>query len=82
MFYSGTDSVNRVKLVQAQDDEALRHVISNGIQPEMPGAWQLTEHEVVSVAAYVRSLGVVAAEQLPEDAARASTRPKVAPCAT
>lgn len=63
-------SLNRPKLKHAPDDTALREVISGGIQPEMPGAWQLHPNEVVSVAAYVRSLGAVAPESLPGDAAR------------
>ena len=63
-------SLNRPKLLQAPDDEALRGVISKGIPPEMPGAWQLNDHEVASVAAYVRSLGAVPPEHLPGDAAR------------
>lgn len=66
-------SLNRPKLIKAPDDEALRGVISNGIQPEMPGAWQLNEHEVANVAAYVRSLGAVLPEQLPGDAARGAS---------
>ena len=66
-------SLNRPKLLRAPDDDALRGVISNGIPPEMPGAWQLTEHEVANVAAYVRSLGAVAPEQLPGDASRGSS---------
>ena len=63
-------SLNRPKLLQAPDDEDLRGVISKGIPPEMPGAWQLNDHEVASVAAYVRSLGAVPPEHLPGDAAR------------
>lgn len=63
-------SLNRPKLINAPDEEALRGVISNGIQPEMSGAWQLNEHEVASVAAYVRSLSAVPPEQLPGDATR------------
>jgi putative heme-binding domain-containing protein len=62
--------LNRPKLGKAPDDEALWAVISNGIEPEMPGAWQLNEHEVHSVAAYVRSLGALPPEALPGDAAR------------
>jgi len=62
-------ALTRPKLNKAPDDEALRSVISEGIAPEMPGAWQLHPHEVVSVAAYVRSLGSVPAEHLPGDAA-------------
>src|SRR5260370_512649 len=46
-------ALNRPKLNKAPDDEALRRVISDGIEPEMPGAWQLHPREVVSVAAYV-----------------------------
>jgi putative heme-binding domain-containing protein len=45
-------------------------VISNGIEPEMPGAWQLNVHEVYSVAQYVRSLGAMPPEVLPGDPAR------------
>jgi cytochrome c oxidase cbb3-type subunit 3 len=63
-------SLNRPTLNKAPDDAALRKVISDGIQPEMPGAWQLHPHEVASVAAYVRSLGTVPVEPLPGDPAR------------
>jgi cytochrome c oxidase cbb3-type subunit III len=60
-------SLRKPKLRQAPDDEALRKVIADGLPPEMPGAWQLSVREVASVAAYVRSLGKVAAEKLPGD---------------
>jgi cytochrome c oxidase cbb3-type subunit III len=63
-------SLNRPKLAKAPDDEALWKVISTGIEPEMPGAWQLNPHEVYSVAAYVRSLGAIPPEVLPGDPAR------------
>ncbi|HEY1339727.1 MAG TPA: c-type cytochrome [Bryobacteraceae bacterium] len=63
-------SLNRPKLGHAPDDDALRKVISQGIQPEMPGAWQLHPREVASLAAYVRSLGAVPPENLSGDAAR------------
>jgi putative heme-binding domain-containing protein len=63
-------SLNRAKLAKAPDDEALWKVISNGIEPEMPGAWQLNVHEVYSVAQYVRSLGAMPPEVLPGDPAR------------
>ncbi len=36
----------------------------------MPAAWQLNEHEVQSVAAYVRTLGAAPQEKLPGDAVR------------
>jgi len=58
-------------LRHAPDDQQLALVIQRGIPgKEMPGSWQLTDHEAVQVAAYVRSLGRVAAVQLPGDAAR------------
>lgn len=63
-------SLNRPKLAHAPDDEALAKVIGDGIPPEMPGSWQLNPREVMSVAAYVRSLGAVPAEKLPGDPAR------------
>ena len=62
--------LHRRRLEKAPDDETLRKVISEGIEPEMPGAWQLHPHEVVSVAAYVRSLGAIPPESLPGDATR------------
>jgi cytochrome c oxidase cbb3-type subunit III len=58
-------SLNRPKLGRAPDDEALWKVISSGIEPEMPGAWQLNVREVYSVAQYVRSLGAIPPEVLP-----------------
>ena len=63
-------SLNRAKLAHAPDDEALWKVISNGIEPEMPGAWQLNVREVYSVGAYVRSLGKIPQEVLPGDPSR------------
>jgi putative heme-binding domain-containing protein len=62
-------NLRRPKLDHAPDDATLRKVISEGIQPEMPGAWQLSPHEVASVAVYVRKLGGVPAEPVPGDAA-------------
>jgi len=55
----------RRQLEKAPDDAALRTIISEGIDPEMPAAWQLNPREVENVAAYVRSLGNVPAESLP-----------------
>lgn len=63
-------SLHRPKLTMAPDDEALWKVISRGIPPEMPGAWQLNQHEVYSVGAYVKSLGAIPPEVLPGDPAR------------
>ena len=63
-------SLTRPKLARAPDDESLWKVISNGIEPEMPGAWQLNQREVYSVGAYVKSLGAIPPEVLPGDPAR------------
>src|SRR4051812_32479402 len=63
-------SLNRPKLNKAPDDAALRTLITTGSEPEMPGAWQLSPREVVSVAAFVHSLGALAPETLPGDPAR------------
>ena len=58
-------------LHHAPDDKRLAEVIEHGIPgTEMPGSWQLTNHEVAQVASYVRSLGRVVAVALPGDAAR------------
>ena len=62
--------LNRPVLAKAPDNAALLKVISQGIPPEMPGAWQLSNREAGSVAAYVRSLGSTPPEWLPGDAAR------------
>jgi cytochrome c oxidase cbb3-type subunit III len=63
-------ALNRPKLDKAPDDDALRRVISNGFDREMPGAWQLNPREVANVAAYVRSLGSQPQEPLTGDPAR------------
>ena len=74
-------NLRRPKLDHAPDDEALRKVIADGIQPEMPGAWQLSPHEVASVAAYVRKLGAVPPEAVPGDAAHGEQIYKTKGCA-
>jgi len=63
-------ALNRPKLEKAPDDEALRRVISNGFDREMPGAWQLNPREVANVAGYVRSLGAIPPEPLTGDSMR------------
>ena len=63
-------SLQHPKLDKAPDDDALRKAISDGLAPEMPGAWQLNPREVGSVALYVRSLGKVPPELLPGDSDR------------
>ena len=60
----------RRKIDRAPDDAALRKLIWNGVQPEMPGAWQLSAREVASVAAFVETLGAVTVEPVPGDASR------------
>lgn len=63
-------SLTRPKLAKAPDNAALRRIISNGIEPEMPGAWQLNPRDVDNVAAYVQSLGALPPETLPGDPIR------------
>lgn len=47
----------------------------------MPGAWQLSPHEVASVAAYVRKIGAVPPEPVPGDATRGEQIYKSKGCA-
>jgi len=63
-------NLNRVHLEHAPDDAALKSLVENGIEPEMPGAWYMSERDVRNVVAYVRSLGAIPAEPVPGDAAR------------
>ncbi len=62
--------LTKPKLEKAPEDAELARVISQGIPPEMPGAWQLSEREVGDVVKYVRSIGAVAQVVLPGDAVR------------
>ncbi len=58
----------QLKLRRAPDDEALVQIIEDGIPgTEMPGADTMNEHEVRQTAAFVRSLGRVAAKPVPGD---------------
>ena len=63
-------NLNRVHLEHAPDDAALKSLVKDGIPPEMPGAWYMSEKDVKNVVAYVRSLGTIAAEPVPGDATR------------
>jgi cytochrome c oxidase cbb3-type subunit 3 len=63
-------NLNRVHLEHAPDDAALKSMIEDGIAPEMPAAWYMSEKDVKNVVAYVRSLGRIPAEPVPGDAAR------------
>lgn len=61
----------RENLRRATTDEALLAIVEDGIEgTDMPGAWTLNGQEIRGVAAYVRSLGMVAREDLPGDPAR------------
>jgi putative heme-binding domain-containing protein len=60
-------SLSRAKLGKAPDDAALKKLISDGIPPEMPGAWQLHPKEIDVVAGFVRSLGKMPPEIIPGD---------------
>lgn len=62
--------LNRVLLPHAPTDAAMTNVIANGLDPGMPPAWFLTDDEVASVIAYVRSLSKVPSEPLPGNAER------------
>lgn len=62
-------NLRRPKLNHAADDAALRRVISQGIAPGMPEFWQLSDRELESVAAYVKSFGAVPLEPVSGDPA-------------
>jgi putative heme-binding domain-containing protein len=62
--------LNRVQLAHAPDDIALKSVISDGISPDMPAGWFLTDEDVANLAAYVRSLSKIPSEPLRGDAVR------------
>ncbi len=63
-------SLTRPKLSKAPDDAALKRVISEGIPPEMPGAWQLNPQDVSDVVSYVRSLSALPQETVAGDPSR------------
>jgi len=75
-------NLHRPQLNKAPDDASLRKVISQGIRPEMPGAWQLSPREVKSVAAYVRTLGSIPLEPLPGNPSRGERLFKTKACDT
>src|ERR1700751_2069962 len=62
--------LNKPQLVKAPDEAALKKLITDGSEPEMPGAWMLSPREVSNVAAYVRSLGQVPPEHVAGDPVR------------
>lgn len=62
--------LNRPNLPHAPDDASLRGVITNGLPPDMPDAWYLSEEEIANVAAHIRVLGKTPQEKLPGDSLR------------
>jgi cytochrome c oxidase cbb3-type subunit 3 len=74
-------SLQKPKLDHAPDETTLKKVISEGLPPEMPGAWQLNDREVASVAIYVRTLGEVKTEPLAGDPSRGESVYKTKGCA-
>jgi cytochrome c oxidase cbb3-type subunit III len=75
-------NLRRPKLTHAADDYALRKVISEGIAPDMPAFWQLSDREVSGVAAYVKTLGSAPSEPVPGDVAHGERLYKAKGCAT
>lgn len=71
----------RATLAKAPNEAALRNLIKEGLQPEMPGSWQLSVREIASVAGYVRSLGLVKPEALPGDPTRGTSVYRAKGCA-
>ncbi|HWF45528.1 MAG TPA: c-type cytochrome [Bryobacteraceae bacterium] len=63
-------SLNTPKLEKAPDDVALRKLISEGIEPEMPAFWMLSARDLTNVAGFVRSLGSIAPERVAGDPVR------------
>ena len=55
-------SLTKAKLAKAPDDAALKKLIENGLEPEMPGSWFLAEPDVAHLIVYVRSLGKIVSE--------------------
>ena len=75
-------NLRRPKLNHAADDNALRKVISEGIEPDMPAFWQLADREVSSVAAYVKTLGSAPSEPVRGDVTRGERLYKAKGCGT
>ena len=63
-------ALNRVKLPHAPDDTALKGVIADGIPPDMPQGWFLSDDDVANLAAFIRSLSKLPSDPVPGDAAR------------
>jgi putative heme-binding domain-containing protein len=70
------------RLKHASDDKGLRAVITNGIAPDMPAAWLLSDDEVAKVAVFVKSLGTMPPANLPGDPAHGQAVYQKAKCMT
>lgn len=78
-------SLHTPRLKHAADEKGLRVLIGNGISPEMPGAWFLTDDEIANAASYVLSLGRIPREIVPGDPANGAdvyARSRCAMCHT
>lgn len=73
--------LTRPKLARAPDDKALKNVILEGIEPEMPATWFLDDEAAASLAAYVRGLGQLPPEKLRGDAAKGAAVYRAQGCA-
>ena len=62
--------LNRPVLSHAPTNGALKDLISNGLPPEMPASWYLSDNQIADLVVYVRSLSRVANEPLTGDASR------------
>ena len=61
-------SLNHPQPPRAADNRALFKIIQGGIDgTEMPGAWQLTDPEILEIVDYVKSLGRTSVVNLPGD---------------
>jgi len=64
-------ALNQPTLRRAKDYQALYNVIKNGVAgTEMPGAWHMTDREVLRVIGYIRSLNRAEDAKLTGDAGR------------
>ena len=75
-------SLQKPVLPRAASNADLVRVIKEGIpNTQMPGAWQMTEHEASLVAAYIRSIGKVEQAPITGDATRGEDIYKKSGCA-
>jgi len=75
-------NLNRVRLLRAPDEAALKKLIAEGVPPEMPNGFLLSEEDVANLAVYVRSLNKVLSEPLPGNSLRGTGTYAKSGCAT